>query len=219
MDGAWQEQGKSRSASRNRLGLENLDSKVQDSVHLLVQALQPDAQSRGKGMAGLGSRKGKGKGELDKTERVFDQAAIDQCVNKIKHLRAMLESATFLRSQGGFAAPVAEWTQEVGNLVSELETLKKGVERVVPGAVPMAEDSRDDEPDIDEEGYMAGQRRWKTDPKVSLGDKIQRSLAREAKLFKAQARIQSEVDKLLVVIDLAKEKIGERHARIKEVFS
>ena len=66
---------------------------------------------------------------------------------------------------------------------------------------------------------LAGQRRWKVDPKVPLGDKIQRSLTREAKLFKAQARIQSEVDKLLVVIDLAKEQIGERHARIKEVLS
>jgi hypothetical protein len=188
-------------------------------VHLLVQALQPDAQFKGKGMAGLAGRKGKGKGEQDKMERIFDQVAIDRCVNKIKHLRAMLESATVLRNQGGFAAPVEEWTQEVGNLVLELETLKKGVERSVPGAVPMAEDERENDPEIDEEGYMAGQRRWKVDPKVPLGDKIQRSLTREAKLFKAQARIQSEVDKLLVVIDLAKEKIGERYARIKEVFS
>ncbi len=219
LDGAWQEQGKGRSVSRNRLGLENLDTKVQDSVHLLVQALQPDAQSKGKGMAGLAGRKGKGKGDRGKMETVFDQVAIDQCVYKIKHLRAMLESATFLHNQGGFAAPVVEWTQEVGKLVLELETLKKGVERSVPGAVPMADDEGDDDLEIDEEGYLAGQRRWKVDPKVSLGDKIQRSLTREAKLFKAQARIQSEVDKLLVVIDLAKEKIGERHARIKEVFS
>ena len=216
LDGAWQEQGKGRSVSRNRLGLENLDTKVQDSVHLLLQALQPDAQAKGKGMAGLAGRKGKGKGEPDKMERVFDQGAIDRCVNKIKHLRIMLESATAMRNQGGFEAPVAEWTQEVGVLVLELDTLKKGVERVVPGVVPMAQD-RDDEQDIDEEGYMAGQRRWKTDPNVSLGDKIQRSLTREAKLFKAQARIQSEVDKLVVVIDLAREKIAERIARIKEV--
>ena len=104
-------------------------------------------------------------------------------------------------------------------MVSELATLKKGVERCVPGAEPMAEDDGEDEPDIVAEGYMAGQRRWKVDPKVPLGDKIQRSLTREARLFKAQARIQSEVDKLLVVIDLAKEQIGERHARIKEVFN
>ena len=123
MDGAWQEQGKGRSVSRNRSGLENLDTKVQDSVHLLLQALQPDAQAKGKGMAGLAGRKGKGKGEPDKMERVFDQGAIDRCVNKIKHLRIMLESAT----QGGFEAPVAEWTQEVGVLVLELDTLKKGV--------------------------------------------------------------------------------------------
>jgi hypothetical protein len=216
LDGAWQEQGKGRSVSRNKLGLENLDAKVQDSVHLLLQTLQPDAQAKGKGMAGLAVRKGKGKGEPEKMERVLDQVAIDRCVNKIKHLRIMLESATVMRNQGGFEAPVAEWTQEVGILVLELETLKKGVERVVPGVVPMAED-RDDEQDIDEEGYKAGQRRWKTDPNVSLGDKIQRSLAREAKLFKAQARIQSEVDKLVVVIDLAREKIAERIVRIKEV--
>jgi hypothetical protein len=181
-----------------------------------LQSLQPDAQAKGKGMAGLAGRKGKGKGEPDRMERVFDQGAIDRCVNKIKHLRIMLESASVMRNQGGFEAPVAEWTQEVGVLVLELDTLKKGVERVVPGAVPMAQD-RDDEHDIDEEGYMAGQRRWKTDPNVSLGDKIQRSLTREAKLFKAQARIQSEVDKLVVVIDLAREKIAERIVRIKEV--
>ena len=222
LDGAWQEQGKGRSASRNRLGLENLDAKVQESVHLLVQALQPDAQSKGKGMAGLAARKGKGKGAQLEKETVFDQVAIEQCVNKIKHLRAMLESATLLRNQGGFAAPdgdMHQWSQEVERLVLELATLKKGVERILPGYEPMVEDDGEEEPDIDAEGYLAGQRRWKVDPKVPLGDKIQRSLTREAKLFKAQARIQSEVDKLLVVIDLAKEQIGERHARIKEVFT
>ena len=78
---------------------------------------------------------------------------------------------------------------------------------------------RTNQTEIDAEGYLAGQRRWKVDPKVPLGDKIQRSFTREAKLFKAQARIQSEVDKLLVVIDLAKEQIGDRHTRIKEVFA
>jgi hypothetical protein len=124
-----------------------------------------------------------------------------------------------LQNQGGITAPTGEWTQEVEKLVLALAILKQGEVRCVQGSVPMAEDDGEDEPGIDEEGYMAGQRRWKVDPSVSLGDKIQRSLTREAKLFKAQARIQSEVDKLLVVIDLAKEKIGERHARIKEVFS
>ena len=89
------------------------------SVHLLVQALQPDAQANGKSMAGLAARKGKGKGVQLEKEIVFDQVAVEQCVNKIKHLRAMLESATLLRNQvlrgtGWRYAPMVAGSGKVG---------------------------------------------------------------------------------------------------------
>ena len=73
--------------------------------------------------------------------------------------------------------------------------------------------------DIDPEAYQAGQRKWKLDPHVPLAEKIQRSLTREAKLFKAQQRLQAQVEKLAMVIEPAQEKFGDRNTRIKEVFA
>jgi hypothetical protein len=171
LDGSWQEQRAGRSGSRNR-GFENLDAKVQESVNLLVQSLQHDTQAKGKGMAGLTTRKGKGKGAQVAKETVFDQTAIGICEGRIRCLRSMLEAATSLRDQGGFATPADElqkWTNGLELLVQELGILKKGVDRDLPGD----EEDMEDEPEIDPEGYLAGQRRWKLDPNVSLGDKIQ----------------------------------------------
>ena len=179
--------------------------------------MQHDTQAKGKGMPGLTTRKGKGNGAQVAKETVFDQTAIGICEGRIRCVRSMVESAKMLRDQGGFATPADElqkWTNGLELLVQELGILKKGVDRDLPGD----EEDMEDEPEIDPEGYLAGQRRWKVDPNVSLGDKIQRSLTREAKLFKAQARMQSEVEKLVWSLIWPKRKSG-RGMRVSRKFS
>ena len=91
-------------------------------------------------------------------ETVFDQTAIELCEGRIRCVRSMLEAATMLRDQGGFATPADElqkWTNGLELLVQELGVLKKGVER----DLLVDEEVLDEEPEIDPEDYLAGQRR------------------------------------------------------------
>ncbi len=119
-------------------------------------------------MAGLTTRKGKGEGAQLAKETVFDQTAVELCEGRNRCVRSMLDSATMLRDQGGFATPADEmqkWTTGLELLVQELGVLKKGIER----DLPVDEEDLEEGLEIDPEGYLAGQRRLKLDPKVSLG--------------------------------------------------
>ena len=220
LDGSWQQ--RNRSTSRGR-GWEALEPKVQESVELLVRTLQEDpGRSKGKGMAGLRKKGTGGKGphvHVGK-EVIIDQAAVEVCEARLRAISNVMEASSVLASMGDPLAPGAcmqKWSEEKGSLEAQLELLKKGTEKELED-IGGQDEGMLDEDRLDPEAYMDGDRRWKRDPHMPVGEKIQRSLSREVRLLKAQGRVQAEVEKLETVIELAEERITERRARVKVLF-
>ena len=139
-------------------------------------------------------------------EVIIDQAAVEACEAMLRALSNVMEASSVLASMGDPLAPgvcMQKWAEEKGSLEAQLEVLKKGTEKELEEIGVGEDDDMLEDDRLDPEAYMEGDRMWKRDPNMPVGEKIQRSLSREVRLLKAQRRVQAEVEKLETVIELA----------------